>query len=353
LQRHIVRQESLFLPSWRQKLLRSGTRLVAAIMLPVLLFATSVLLVWLLRGGQVFVVGAIALGGLMAYRLLNGMAQELFMPWDPPQRLIACRNGVASYLYRHLHRISLYVTVFLTVLVILRAVNYQEGLIALLRVVFYLGLLVLLVLLTSNKEVILGLMPNAQNRLEKIIYVAATQVYPLFVLLAICIIALQGFGYVNLAHFLLTASLLTAVILTAAHVAGKAMDRFLRWWLLAEGHAEGEFLFGRETTRTFYSILSHAAAAFAYLVATLMIAGTWGVDLSGVYALITSPTAQDYLGRMLAALLVVVISTVILRAADYLIDKIFNISPEEARAWRKRIALGDKGRRLHPYSRAC
>jgi hypothetical protein len=82
------------------------------------------------------------------------------MPWDPQQRLIACRNGIASYLYRHMHRISAYVCVFLTVIVILWAVSYHQGLIALLAVLFYLGLLVLLVLLTSNKEAILGLLPQ-------------------------------------------------------------------------------------------------------------------------------------------------------------------------------------------------
>jgi small-conductance mechanosensitive channel len=51
---------------------------------------------------------------------------------------------------------------------------------------------------------------------------------------------------------------------------------------------------------------------------------------------------------LLAAILVIGISTVILRAAYYLIDKVFNISPEEARAWRKRIALGDKGKTVAP-----
>ena len=89
------------------------------------------------------------------------------MPWDPQQRLIACRNGVASYLYRHMHRISAYVCVFLTVIVILRAVDYHQGLIALLAVLFYLGLLVLFVLLTSNKEAILDLLPNAQIVLRR------------------------------------------------------------------------------------------------------------------------------------------------------------------------------------------
>src|SRR5918996_525965 len=221
---------------------------------------------------------AIAMGGLAAYSFFKGVAQELFMPWDPQQRLIACRNGIASYLYRHLHRISAYVCAFLTIIVILRAVNYHEGLLAIMAVLFYLGLLVLLVLLTSNKEAILSLLPNAQNRFEKIIYVAATQVYPLLILLVICIIALQSLGYVNLSRFLLTAALLTGVILTVAHFAGKGMDKLLRWWLVPEGRAEGDFLFGREATETLYTVLSHAAGYVAYLIAVVMIAGTWGVD---------------------------------------------------------------------------
>ena len=227
LQPLIAREENLFLPSVGQKLLRASTRLVATMALPVLLFVASLLMVWLVAGGRkFFVVLAIALGGLTAYNFLKGIAQELFMPWDPQQRLIACRNGVASYLYSHLHRISMYVTVFLTVIVTLRAVNYHEGLLALMNVLFYLGLLVLLILLTSNKEAILGLLPNAQNRVEKIIYVAATQVYPLFILLAICIIALQGPGLYQPSPFLLTASLLTAVILTAAHLPAKSWTNF-------------------------------------------------------------------------------------------------------------------------------
>jgi hypothetical protein len=121
--------------------------------------------------------------------------------------------------------------------------------------------------------------------------VAATQVYPLLILLGICIIALQSLGYVNLARFLLTAALLTGVILTVAHFAGKGMDKLLRWWLVPEGRAEGDFLFGCEATETLYTILSHAAGYLAYLIAVVMIAGTWGVDLSGVYATQTSATA--------------------------------------------------------------
>jgi moderate conductance mechanosensitive channel len=166
--------------------------------------------------------------------------------------------------------------------------------------------------------------------------------------LLICIVALQSIGYVNLARFLLTASLLTAVLLIAAHFAGKGIDKLLRWWLLAEDRTEQEFLFGREAAETFYTILSHAAGYFAYLVAIVMIAGTWGVDLSGIYATLTSPMAQDYYRRILAATLVIIASTVILRSTYYLIDKVFNISPEEARAWRKRIALGDKGKTVAP-----
>jgi small conductance mechanosensitive channel len=48
------------------------------------------------------------------------------------------------------------------------------------------------------------------------------------------------------------------------------------------------------------------------------------------------------------ALIVMVVSTVILRTAYYVIDKLFNVPPEEARAWRKKIALGDKGKTLAP-----
>ena len=47
--------------------------------------------------------------------------------------------------------------IFSTVIVILKAVNYHEGLIALVHIPFYLGLLVLLILLTSNKEAVLEL----------------------------------------------------------------------------------------------------------------------------------------------------------------------------------------------------
>jgi small-conductance mechanosensitive channel len=320
-----------------------------AMALPMMLLVVTLLMMWLAAdGGKVFVLFAITMSGLAGYTFLTGVARELFMPWDPQQRLIACRNGIASYLYRHLHRISAYVSAFLTIIVILRAVNYHEGLLALMAVLFYLGLLVLLVLLTSNKEAILSLLPNAHNRGEKIIYVAATQVYPLVILLGICIIALQSLGYVNLSHFLLTGALLTGLILAAAYFVSKGMNKLLRWWLLPEGHAEGDFLFGREATETFYTILSHAVGSIAYLIAIVMIAGTWGVDLSGVYAMLTSPTAQGYYRRLLAAIMVISVSTVILRTAYYVIDKVFNISPEEARAWRKKIALGDKGKTIAP-----
>jgi small-conductance mechanosensitive channel len=349
LQPFIARQEHLFLPSTGKKLLRASTRLVASIALPVLLLTAVLLRLWLIPGGSTFFMAlAIALAGYAVYSLLKGIIQELFMPWDPQQRLIACRNGIAAYLYRHLRRLMAYVTIFLTVIVILKAVNYHEGLIALVHIPFYLGLLVLLILLTSNKEAVLELFPHAENRFERGIHIAATQVYPLFVLLLTCIVVLQSIGYVNLARFLLTASSLTAVLLLAAHFAGKGMDKLLRWWLVAEGRTEQDFLFGRETAETFYTIISHVLGYFAYLVAIVMIAGTWGVDLSGLYATLTSLTAQDYYRRLLAAILVIGVSTVVLRTAYYLIDKVFNIPSEEARAWRKRIALGEKGKTVAP-----
>jgi small-conductance mechanosensitive channel len=349
LQPLITRQKSLFLPSRGEKLLRASTRLIAATALPGLLLVAVSLRLWLIADGRTFFMTvALALAGYTLYSLLKGLIQELLMPWDPQQRLIACRNGIATYLYRHLRRLLVYVMIFSTVIVILKAVNYHEGLIALVHIPFYLGLLVLLILLTSNKEAVLELFPHAETRLERVIYVTATQVYPLFVLLLTCIVVLQSVGYVNLARFLLTSSMLTAVILLAAHFAGKGMDKLLRWWLLAEGRAEPDFLFGRETAETFYTILSHAAGYVAYLIAMIMIAGTWGVDLSGIYATLTSLTAQDYYRRLLAAILVIGISTVILRTAYFLIDKVFNIAPEEARAWRKRIALGDKGKTVGP-----
>jgi len=72
------------------------------------------------------------------------------------------------------------------------------------------------------------------------------------------------------------------------------------------------------------------------------------VDLSGVYGTLTSPTAQGYYRRLSAAILVIIVSIVILRTAYYVIDKVFNIPPEEARAWRKKIALGDKGKTIAP-----
>jgi small conductance mechanosensitive channel len=50
----------------------------------------------------------------------------------------------------------------------------------------------------------------------------------------------------------------------------------------------------------------------------------------------------------LSAILVIVVSTVLLRTAYYVIDKVFNIPAEEARSWRKRIALGDKGKTVAP-----
>jgi small conductance mechanosensitive channel len=126
------------------------------------------------------------------------------------------------------------------------------------------------------------------------------------------------------------------------------MDQLLRWLLVPEGRAEGDFLLGRDATETFYTMLSHAASYLAYLLAIVVIAGIWGVDLSGVYATLSSPTAQGYYRRLLAAVMVIIASTVILRTAYYVIDKIFSISPEEARAWRKRIALGDKGKTIAP-----
>lgn len=42
------------------------------------------------------------------------------------------------------------------------------------------------------------------------------------------------------------------------------------------------------------------------------------------------------------------LSTLFLRSTYYLIDKVFNVSAEEMRAWRRKVALGDKGRTIAP-----
>ncbi len=349
LQPVIAAQENLFLPSPGKKLLRSGSRLTRALALPSLLLMAGWLSLSLVTFGKTFFLAAtIALAGFAAYSLLKGVVQELFMPWNPPQRLISCRNGIASYLYRHLRRISLYVTIFLTIIFMLHAVKYHEGLIALLHLIFYLGLLALLILLTSNKDALVSLLPHAENRLERIIYVAATWVYPLFIVILICITALNSIGYVNLARFLTISFLLSAAILTAAHLASKGVHKWFHWWLLSEGREERDFLLGRETAETLYHSLSRGLSCLAYLVAMVMIAGTWGVDLSGVYAMLTSETAQNYLRRLLVAGVIILISTLVLRAAYYVIDKVFNLSPEEVRSWRKRVALGEKGKTIAP-----
>ena len=137
-----------------------------------------------------------------------------------------------------MHRISAYICGGLTVIVLLRAVDYHQGLIALLAMCFYVGLLVLLLLLTSNKEAILSLLPNASNRIEKLIYVGATRIYPFLVLLIICIVALHSLGYYNLTSILLTSLLCTGVLLALAQSVSTGMDRLLRGWLVPESRGE-------------------------------------------------------------------------------------------------------------------
>jgi len=72
------------------------------------------------------------------------------------------------------------------------------------------------------------------------------------------------------------------------------------------------------------------------------------VDLSGVYGTLTSPTAQGYYSTTVSGIWSSSSASSFLRTAYYVIDKVFNIPPEEARAWRKKIALGDKGKTIAP-----
>jgi hypothetical protein len=107
--------------------------------------------------------------------------------------------------------------VFLTVIVILQAVDYHQGMIALLSMLFYLGLLVPL----GPPHVQQGSHPtsfNAQNRLEKL-FTWRPHRSILLVLLIICIIALQSLGYVNLARFFDVCA--TDGALAVAHLTGK------------------------------------------------------------------------------------------------------------------------------------
>jgi small conductance mechanosensitive channel len=349
LQPVIVRQEQWFLPPPRKKLLRAAIRVLRSSLLPTCLLLAGMLGFRLATAGKpLFAAIIVALAGATAYRLLTSAVQELFMPWNPPQRLINCRDGIASYLYRHLHRIILYVSIFLTVIYGLEVLHYREGLIALLRLAFDLGLLALFTLMAYNKEAIISLLPSTENRLEKTIYVTVTQVYPLLVLFLICIVALSNLGYVNLARFLASSCALTVVILALAHFTCKGLDKLLHWGLLSRSRVDTDFVLSRETRETLYLILTHVLSYLVLIAAMVVIAGTWGVDLSGVYATLSSETARDYYQRLGAAVLIIVLSTLFLRSTYYLIDKVFNLSAEEVRAWRKKIALGEKGRTIAP-----
>ena len=349
LQPVIDQQAQWFLPRPRKKLLRAGTRLLQAVVLPAFLLLAGVLIFqFVTLAKALFGAIVVALAGIAAYRLLAGVVQELFMPWAPAQRLINCREGIAAYLYRHLHRIILYISIFLTLIYILEAVNYHEGLIALLRLVCDVGLLVLFILLAYNKEAIVSLLPSAENRLEKSIYVTVTRVYPLLVLFLICIVALSNLGYVNLARFLASSCALTVVTLVIAHFASKGLDRFLHWGLISRGRVETDFVLSREARETVYLIFTHGLSYLVHLAAIIVIAGVWGVDLSGVYATLTSDRARDYYQRLGAVVLIIGLSTLFLRSTYYLIDKVFNLSAAEVRAWRRRIALGDKGPTIAP-----
>ena len=58
-------------------------------------------------------------------------------------------------------------------------------------------------------------------------------------------------------------------------------------------------------------------------------------------------TAQGIIAVYQGRFIVIIVSIVILRTAYYMISKVFNI-PSEARSWRKKIALGDKGKTVAP-----
>jgi hypothetical protein len=290
-----------------------------------LLLAGVLIFQFVAVGKPLFAAIVVALAGGTAYRLLKSALQELFKPWDPPQRLINCRDGIAAYLYRHLHRIILYVSIFLTIIYILEVIHYHEGVIALLRLVCDVGLLVLFILMAYNKEAFVSLLPSAENRLEKTICVTVTQVYPLLVLFLICVVALSNLGYANLARFLASSCALTAVILVMAHFTCKGLDKLIHWGLVSRNRVETDFVFSRETRETLYLILTHGLSYLVHIAAIVVIAGTWGVDLSGVYATLASETARNYHQRLGAVVLIIVLSTLFLRSTYYLIDKVFNL----------------------------
>ncbi len=349
LRQIIAKQERLFLPSTSQKILRACTRIFYQTIFRALFLVTGIVVFLLVTiGKKIWLAVVIFLAGLTVYRFSKSVIQELFMPWDAQQRLINCRDSVASYIYRHLLRIIIFGTTLPTFILILEALEYREGVIALLWLIFRLGFLVLLILLTYNKEAMVSLLPQAENRLEKFIYVTATKVYPLFILFIICVVALQSLGYVTLARFLVRSLLLTGVILAVARLTYKGLDRLFYWWLLSAGRQERDFLLSRDTAETLYDLLSYGVSYLVYIMAFFVIAGIWGIDLSGISAVLTSETSRDYFWRIVAALLVIAISTGVLRAIYYVIEKIFILPPEEARAWRKKISLGDKGKTIAP-----
>lgn len=350
LRRIITKQESFYPPptAWK-KILRAGTRIFYNTLFPAILLLAGLLTLYLTTAAKkTMLAGVLVLAGLTAYQLIKSVLQELFMPWDSLQRLISCRDSIASYMYRRLLWMTFYATFLSTIIFILEAVEYHEGVISFLWLVFRLGFFALLILLTYNKEAIISFLPEAKNRLEKTIYLAIARIYPLFVLFIITIITLQSLGYINLARFLITSSLMTILILAIAHLVDKGIDKFLKWWFFSADRIERDFLFDQETSKTLYTVLNRFISYLISILAIFAIVGIWGVDLSGFYAALTSETSRNYFWRLLSIGLIILISIVTVRTAYYLIDKVFILSPEEARTWRKKIALGEKGKTIGP-----
>jgi hypothetical protein len=82
-----------------------------------------------------------------------------------------------------------------------------------------------------------------------------------------------------------------------AHFTCKGLDKLIHWGLVSRNRVETDFVFSRETRETLYLILTHGLSYLVHIAAIVVIAGTWGVDLSGVYATLASETARNYYQR--------------------------------------------------------
>lgn len=200
---------------------RVGVRLGRDILFWGLVGSTGSLVIWFFDASEPLQVTAISiLASLVLLRIGRSLLTILLDPASRPDRLIPYNDAGAAHVFGYLNRMLFFAAVWWPVTQFFAAIGYHGDFQELLWVIFRLVIFVLLILLVSNKNLVLASI-LAGTWIGRRVLGWTQNLYPAVIGLIVGVFGLYSLGYVRLAQFIVASiGYSLGVLAVTAPVAG-------------------------------------------------------------------------------------------------------------------------------------